>query len=100
MNIAQLAQELLDKNSGRVSVAVQVCVDNAKKPRPTPPSYEEYDEDDADVEDDEPAPADMKAASKKPTKKNDDEDEEDVYVDDLDEQYEIDLEGKKKSPKR
>lgn len=106
MNIAQLAQELLDKNSGRVSVAVKVCVDNAQKmhgKKYGAPEYEDGEDDDDDdveddVEDDDPAPAPMK--NKMSTKPKDDEEEEDVYVDDLDEQYEIDLEGKKKAPKR
>ena len=98
MNISQLAQELLDKGGSHVSVAVKVCVDKAQKARPTPPSYEEYDEDDDDVEDDEPSTAPMK--DKRSAKSKDYEEEEDVYVDDLDERYEIDLEGKKKPAKR
>jgi hypothetical protein len=90
MDISQLAQELLDKGGQRVSVAVKVCVNKA--PHITK-KYEEEEDDMEDV-DDEPMPAKGKMAAKS------DDDEEDVYVEELSDQYEIDMEGKKKPAKR
>lgn len=89
MDISQLAQELLDKDAGRVSVAVKVCVDRAKAPRITG-KYSD-DDDMEDDDDDEPIPAKGKMAAKS----DDDDDDEDVYVDELDDSYEVDLDGKK-----
>lgn len=102
MDISQLAQELLSQGGERVSVAVKVCVNRAPKMHGKmhgkKEEEDEYAEDDDVEDDDEPMPAKGKMMGKMMDKSKsayDDDDEEDVYVEELSDQYEIDMEGKK-----